>query len=227
MKISVIIPALNEAGGLEGALSSIGGGIEAIVSDGGSTDGTRHIAQRLGAILIDSRPGRGAQMDSGAKRATGDILLFLHADTKLPKGWDKAVKGAFKDDKVVAGAFTLSIGSEGMRFRLIEKVAMLRCRALGLIYGDQAIFARKDSFFKAGGYDNLPLMEDIDCVKRLRRLGRVVILKERATTSARRWAKRGAIRNTVRNALILSLYFFGASPQRLYSLYYNNRIKRL
>ena len=216
---------MNEAGCIEGAVASVGPDAEVIVSDGGSADNTPAVAARLGARVMGCPPGRGAQMDAGAARARGEVFLFLHADTRLPENWDRAVRDALMDDRAVAGAFRLRIDSKEKRFRLIERAAALRCRALGLIYGDQAIFVRKESFLRAGGYMSLPLMEDIDCVKRLRRLGRVVLLKEGVHTSPRRWAGSGVIRNTLRNALVLSLYFLGASPLRLYSLYYGDRMK--
>ncbi len=216
---------MNEAGCIEGAVSSPGPDTEVIVSDGGSTDGTRAIAERLGARVMGCPPGRGAQMDAGAAEARGEVFLFLHADTRLPENWDRAVRDALRDGKTVAGAFRLRIDSKGGRFRLIERAAALRCRALGLIYGDQALFVRKESFLRAGGFMSLPLMEDIDCVKRLRRLGKVVLLKESVLTSPRRWRRAGTIRNTLRNALVLSLYFLGASPIKLYSLYYGRQMK--
>lgn len=216
---------MNEAGSIGGAVASVGPDTEVIVSDGGSTDDTRAIAARLGARVVGCPPGRGAQMDAAAAEAGGEVLLFLHADTRLPENWQSAVMDALRDGRTIAGAFRLRIDSKGKRFRLIERAAAVRCRALGLIYGDQALFVRKEGFLKAGGFLSLPLMEDIDCVKRLRRLGKVVLLKESVLTSPRRWRRAGTIRNTLRNAFILSLYFLGASPLKLYSLYYGGRMK--
>jgi rSAM/selenodomain-associated transferase 2 len=228
VKISVVIPCLNEGKSLNSAISSIGGhGVEKIVADGGSTDGTLKIASTLGAVTVESPKGRGLQMDSGASRATGDVILFLHADTVLPPEWFDALSRALEDKGTVAGAFSLSIGSKGFFFRLMEALVRLRSKRLGLIYGDQAIFVRKKSFIKAGGFKRLPLMEDVDCVKRLRRLGRVVLLDERVTTSSRRWVAKGAFKNSLNNLALLSLYFLGVSPGRLYRWYYgaavNNR----
>lgn len=219
MKLTVIIPTLNEAADIGGAIQSIKGA-EVIVVDGGSTDSTRMIARGLGAIVMETRRGRGVQMDEAAKRSTGDVLLFLHADTKLPEGWKEEIESALVDPGTVAGAFGLKIGSDHPWFRIIEAVVRLRYRAFGVIYGDQAIFARKDAFHKAGGFKKLPLMEDVDCVKRLRGLGRVRLLSGRVVTSPRRWEAGGRVRNTLKNGVVLALYLFGVSPERLYHIYY-------
>ncbi|MBI5587802.1 MAG: TIGR04283 family arsenosugar biosynthesis glycosyltransferase [Deltaproteobacteria bacterium] len=218
MKVSVIIPALNEAENLRDALSSVGPSHEVIVADGSSADSTCSVAESLGATVVTGPAGRGQQMDAGAQASTGEVLLFLHADTRLPVGWMEDVTKAVSDG-YVAGAFSLSIGSEGLWLRAVERVANLRSR-IGLIYGDQAIFVKRESFFKAGGFNKLPLMEDVDCVKRLRKLGKVVVLEKRVTTSARRWAEGGHLKNTLKNWLTLTLYFCGVGPGRLYSMYY-------
>lgn len=221
MKISVIIPALNEAALIKRAVSQAAGRAEVIVVDGGSTDGTPLLASFAGAKVISSAPGRGAQMDAGAEAAKGGALLFLHADTILPENWPDAIRSALSDKKNVAGAFRLSIASDKARYRIIEYFANLRSGTLGLIYGDQAIFARRDVFLDSGGFKKLPLMEDLDCVKRLREKGAVVLIKDRTATSARRWEKGGFIRTTLKNWLFLILYSAGVSPERLYGWYYN------
>lgn len=220
MKISVIIPALNEAANLEATVRSIGEGRQVIVADGGSVDGTREIAVGLGALVVRSSPGRGAQLDCGALSADGDALLFLHADTVLPEGWAESVREAMEDARVVGGAFRLGISPGRVFYRVIEQMAAARFRLFGLIYGDQAIFVRRESFFKAGGFGALPLMEDVDFVRRLRRLGRLLLLDESVSTSARRWEERGVVRNTLWNWLALILYFMGVPPKRLYGFYY-------
>ena len=220
MKISVIIPALNEAPSLARTIATVGAGTEVIVADGGSTDSTVELALSLGARVVRSKAGRGLQMDSGAEGAGGGVLLFLHADTLLPEGWPEPIARALRNPSVVAGGFSLSIDSKLLRFRLIEYFTNLRSRKLGLIYGDQAIFARKAAFFEAGGFDKLPLMEDVNCVKKLSRLGRIVTLSESVLTSPRRWNEGGLIRNTLRNWLLLALYRAGVAPKRLYQRYY-------
>ncbi|MEK7842478.1 MAG: glycosyltransferase, partial [Deltaproteobacteria bacterium] len=143
MSISIIIPTLNEEGCLKKTLKSIGRGTEIIVVDGGSSDSTREIANDFTEKVILSERGRGAQMDRGAREASalggGDILLLLHADTILPEDWRGCIENALKDDRVIAGGFSLKIDSKGFSFRLIEAVANIRAKYLGLIYGDQAI----------------------------------------------------------------------------------------
>lgn len=221
MKVSVIIPALDEAPSIGASVASaLEGAHEVIVADGGSSDGTARAAEDLGARVIRAPRGRGAQMDAGAGEAAGDVLLFLHADTVLPGGWARMVEEALADPDTVGGAFTLSIGRRGPGFRLVELLASARARVLGLVYGDQAIFVRADAFFRAGGFRSLALMEDVDCVKRLRAAGGFVITDGRVTTSPRRWTAGGIVRNTFRNWSILSRYLLGASPEDLYARYY-------
>ncbi len=223
MNITVIIPTLNEEALMEGALERLGPpgpDLEVIVADGGSTDQTVKISRGLGARVVITAPGRGAQMDRAAKEATGDVLLFLHADTTLPARWREAVERALWQPDVVGGAFRLSIGAPGLWFRVVEFVALGRARFLGLVFGDQALFVRKDLFLAIGGYRGLPLMEDVDCVKRLRGAGRVVLLSERVVTSPRRWASGGRLKNTLKNWFFLLLYRAGVAPTRLYEWYY-------
>ncbi len=222
MKISVIIPALNEVGVIGEAIKSAGGAFEVIVADGGSSDGTLKIAEGLGAKTVSSLPGRGAQMDAGAAEARGDALLFLHTDSILPDGWVGMVKEALAGDGVVAGAFSLSIDSDRPAFRVIEAAANFRASRLGLIYGDQAIFTRRRAFFSCGGFNKLPLMEDADCVKRLRRFGRVTVIKDCVKASARCWEKKGITRTTLLNWMVLFLWSIGVSPARLCKIYYSN-----
>lgn len=220
MKVSVIIPALNEEENISGAVASAGNGVEVIVADCHSTDGTARVARALGAQVCQTAQGRGAQMDEAAAKAAGDVFVFLHADTRLPESWLEAVTEALKDERVAGGAFRLSIDSAGIGFRVSEGLVTLRSTLFNLIYGDQVIFARKNAFLKAGGFRKLPLMEDVDCVKRLRRQGRFVLLSRRATTSARRWTAKGMVKNSLGNWLILALYMAGVSPHRLCRWYY-------
>lgn len=220
MSISVIIPALNEERYLEDTLKSIGQGVEIIIVDGGSSDATIEIAMRFTEKIILSEKGRGAQMDRGAREAAGSLLLFLHADTRLPHGWKGRVEDILKDAKVIGGGFKLKIDSRKFSLRLIEVIANLRSKHLGLIYGDQAIFVRKNDFLAVGGFLGLPLMEDVDLVKRLKKKGRMVLLNAHISTSSRKWDKSGFLRTTLRNWIFLILYYIGVSPERLYRRYY-------
>ncbi len=211
---------MNEAGFVGRAVASAKGAFEVIVADGGSSDGTAGEAAGAGASLVASKKGRGVQMDAAAARAGGDVLLFLHADTLLPHGWKEAVERVLSAPGAVGGAFTLSVDAPGLRFRLLEWLVSVRSSALGLIYGDQAIFARKEAFFRSGGFGKLPLMEDIDCVRRLRAQGTMALASVSVLTSARRWAVRGIAANALMNSALLALYYSGVSPDKLYSFYY-------
>ncbi|MFQ5464594.1 MAG: TIGR04283 family arsenosugar biosynthesis glycosyltransferase [Thermodesulfobacteriota bacterium] len=229
VKISVVIPVLNEVASIGPIVAGLAPEAEVVVVDGGSSDGTAREARASGAVVVETAAGRGLQMDAGAERSTGEVILFLHADTRLPPGWRKAVAGALEDEKTVGGAFRLSIASPGVGFRVIESVANVRAALFGLIYGDQAIFARRDAFFRAGGFRKLPLMEDVDCVKRLSGEGKVRLLDERVLTSPRKWrgerggrGARGLVVNTIRNWFIIILYTMGVSPETLYRLYYGD-----
>ncbi len=239
--ISVIIPTLNEAGRIEGAIkSALGSGpkvyppdkppdkneIEVIVADGGSTDKTLDLAGPLGAKVVTGPQGRGEQMDLGATISTGEILLFLHADTRLPEGWQRDVLEAMENPRLSGGAFTLSIDATGWRFRVVEYLSTFRAKHLGLIYGDQAIFTRRETFVDIKGFNKLPLFEDVDCVIKLKRKGDVIVLNKRVLTSSRRWIKGGIIRSTLRNWLLLSLYMLGFNARGLYRLYYKRLLAR-
>ncbi len=223
MNISVIIPSLNEAENITETVRSIGPDTEVIVVDGGSTDSTVTVAKELGANVISSEQGRGTQMDTGAGVSTGDVLLFLHADTALPPSWQELVNEALEQPGAIGGAFQLYIDSGRRALSIVAAGANLRARLLGLIYGDQAIFAKRSAFFAAGGFAKLPLMEDVYCVKKLRKLGRIVLVDASVSTSARRWAGESILRTTLRNWLLVSLYFVGISPAKLHKRYYQNR----
>lgn len=219
--ISIIIPTLNEELTLEKSLISAGNSkdVEIIVSDGGSDDSTLAIAERLADKTISSPVGRGVQMNGGAAEAAGDILLFLHADTLLPSDWDKLVREALRDGEIAGGAFSFSLSGCSPSFLFISLMVNLRSRLLKLPYGDQAIFVRRDVFEKLGGFREIPIMEDVELVKGMRRLGTLKILDMPVITSSRRWEKEGWMRTTVRNLLLLFLYHLGISPERLYKFY--------
>ncbi|MBI3754497.1 MAG: TIGR04283 family arsenosugar biosynthesis glycosyltransferase [Deltaproteobacteria bacterium] len=220
MSISVIIPTLNEEKYLKDALISIGPDLEIIIADAGSSDSTLKIASCFTEKIILSEKGRGAQMDKGAREAAGDTLLFLHADTRLPDSWRGELASALKDAKVIAGGFRLKIDSGRFYFRVIEAMVNLRSRRCGLIYGDQALFVRKDAFFAVRGFQGLPLMEDVDLIRRLKKAGKIILLDAHVSTSPRRWEKKGILRATLKNWMFLSLYYLGVAPERLYRRYY-------
>ncbi len=159
-------------------------------------------------------------MNEGAKRATGEILLFLHADSLLHPNALPAILNAFEDPSVIGGAFCLKIDSSTWFLDGIAAIVNARSRCFGLPYGDQGYFVRRDIFEKLGGFKNLPLMEDVDFIRRLKKEGRIVLLREAITTSDRRWVDEGVLYATLRNLTLLSLYFLGVAPERLAQWYY-------
>ena len=219
--ISVIIPTLNEAGLIKETIENLrdAEAIEVIVVDGGSKDETLSIARDLADQVFSSAPSRGGQMDLGAEKASGEILLFLHADTYLPMGWESKVRDAIRSGKT-GGAFNLSVSSPDKYLWFVTLVANFRSKILGITYGDQAIFAEKGAFFNAGGFKRLALFEDIDLWRRLKKCGPLVILRDAVCTSHRKWKIEGSFKNTIKNWSLIILYYIGISPQRLYSMYY-------
>lgn len=219
-KLSVIIPTLNEQEALPRTLEDLGNiaGIEVIISDGGSTDNTVDVCRGV-AKVISSVPGRGRQLNAGAAEASGDILLFLHADTILSENWNDKILSALSNKEVVGGAFSLSIDSDRLSHKIISSAANIRSKITGVPYGDQGIFARRSIFEKIGGFKEIPIMEDVDLMRRLKKVGRVVLLRDKVKTSARRWEKEGVVYTTIRNWLLICLYYMGVPPDRLYRLY--------
>ena len=220
-RISVIIPTLNEANHLPQALASLRDtrNVETIVVDGGSDDGTREIAAGSGCRLLRSPPGRALQLSVGARAASGGVLLFLHADTRLPPGFDAAVRATLEKPGVVAGAFRLRIDALGWPFRIIERAADLRSRLLQMPYGDQSVFVSKGVFHEVGGFPEFPIMEDLEFVRRLRRRGRIRITSLAVMTSGRRWLELGPWRTTWINQKVILGYYLGVSPNRLVAWY--------
>ena len=221
--VSVIIPTFNEKSTIGKTIKSIKSdnqSTEVIVSDGGSRDNTTGIAKAYGALIVESPRGRGTQMDKGAEIAKGDILLFLHSDTVLPQNWEDLIVDALKADNIVGGAFSFKTDGIGFKYRILEKLVALRNKSVKLIYGDQAIFVNKAAFKAVGGFNSLPLMEDIDLVKRLRQTGKFIVLPDEAITSSRRWQKHGFIRTSIRNLFYIFLYYIGIKPESIYKRYY-------
>ena len=214
LRISVVIPALDEERSIAAAIQSVReDAAEVVVVDGGSRDATTTVAAAAGARVLLQPGGRGIQLDHGARHATGDWLLFLHADTRLEAGWARAMAGL--DARVVGGAFRFAVDSPRAAFRLIEAGVRLRCALLRLPYGDQALFARRAAYTACGGFPPYPLMEDVAFVRRLRDVGPLAFLSPRAFTSGRRWERRGLVATTWTNTRLLSLYLAGRSPEQL------------
>jgi rSAM/selenodomain-associated transferase 2/rSAM/selenodomain-associated transferase 1 len=220
-QISIIIPTLNEAATIAETLAYFKGPgqPEVIVVDGGSQDDTVRLAAALGAKVIQTKPGKACQMNAGAAAAGGEVLVFLHADTRLPQNFSRQILAALNQNNVVAGAFRLHIDSGAVRIRLIEKAANWRSRYLKMPYGDQALFMKKALFQKIGGFAEVPIMEDFLLVRRLKRMGRIIILPEPVTTSSRRWIHLGVLRTWLINQLIIIAYYLGISPERLSRFY--------
>ncbi|MCX5906873.1 MAG: TIGR04283 family arsenosugar biosynthesis glycosyltransferase [Deltaproteobacteria bacterium] len=217
-RISIIIPALNEEERIAACLASTqkSSNVERIVVDGGSRDKTVELARSLGARVLPSSRGRAPQMNTGAERATGELLLFLHADTCLPEGFDRYVREILAQPDVAAGAFGFRLDGSSRSLRLIERVANWRARKLQMPYGDQAIFLRADLFRAVGGYPEMPIMEDFELIRRLKRKGRVEIAPVPAITSPRRWLKQGTWKTTFLHWATVVAYYAGVSPFRIH-----------
>ncbi|WP_414549756.1 TIGR04283 family arsenosugar biosynthesis glycosyltransferase [Anabaena sp. CCY 0017] len=226
--ISIIIPTFNEAANIENAIASTqpSTNVELIVVDGGSQDDTVNIAKSLGVKVISSPPGRAVQMNAGAMAATGDILLFLHADTLLPAGFDNMVRSALQQPKTVAGAFTLQIDADYWALRWVEKGVNWRSHFYQMPYGDQAIFLTTEIFQKIGKFPDLPIMEDFELIRRLKRTGKIAIIPVPVITSARRWLKKGVFYTTLLNQIIITAYFLGISPERIRSWYRQEKLEK-
>jgi uncharacterized protein len=218
--VSVIIPTLNEAARIEEIIAHArSGDAEIIVVDGGSTDDTVEKASLTGARIIKASRGRAVQQNEGAAAARGTVLLFLHADTRLPKGYASHAFDILLHPGTILGAFRFKTDSDEPRMRIIEFLGNLRSRHLSLPYGDQALFVRKAAFERAGGFPGTPIAEDLVLVKKLSKMGRVGIAEAEAVTSARRWLKLGVIRTTVINQFILAGLAMGISPYTLSRIY--------
>lgn len=220
-RISVIIPALNEAAHIAATLEHArkGSPHEIIVVDGGSNDGTCEVAQRLGATMIQSKPGRARQMNAGAAQATGNVLLFLHADTMLPHNWTRVVTGTLEQPGVVAGSFGFRVAESFPGRWLVEWTTNVRSRWFQNPYGDQTQFLRRAVFEELGGFADLPIMEDYELNQRLRKLGRVATARAVAITSGRRWKRLGVVRTTLTNKAMVAGFHLGVCPHKLARMY--------
>jgi rSAM/selenodomain-associated transferase 2 len=227
MRFSIIVPVLNEEAVLEEQLAyltqqCVGQNCELIIVDGGSSDGTVSIAERYGEV-IHSPGGRATQMNAGAAIASGDVLIFLHADTRLPNDAFDAIEQALASSRVVGGAFRVCFNCDLWPYRLVAFSVNLRSRLRTLFTGDQAYFIRAISFHTIGGYPDQPLMEDLEIINRLRKIGKVVLLPQYVTTSARRHEKIGLIRSVLFMWYLRTLYRFGVSPVQLQRMYIDIR----
>jgi rSAM/selenodomain-associated transferase 2 len=224
VRLSIVVPALNEAANLARLLPDLARdcpGAEIVVVDGGSDDGTPEVvARHLGVRLLASARGRARQMNRGARAAGGDTLLFLHADTRLPAGATGAMEDALGDPGVVGGRFDVRFDNARALFRVVAWFMNARSRLSAICTGDQAIFVRRGDFEAIGGYPDVPLMEDIELSRRLKRRGRLAALRPRVTTSARKWEREGPLRTIGLMWALRFLYFCGVSPHRLHRWYY-------
>jgi rSAM/selenodomain-associated transferase 2 len=223
--VSIILPVLNESGRINEIIGHIRvidptNTAEIIVVDGDQQGSTINAIQDSGVIRAISARGRGMQMNRGAARARGDVLLFLHADTLLPTDAFARISEALRDQRFFAGAFELGLNTKRRIFRITEKYVHLRTWATRIPFGDQAIFIRRDYFEKIGGYKEIPLMEDVELMSRIKRLGdRICIIPEKVLTSARRWEEEGILYCTFRNWALQILYALGVPPERLAKWY--------
>ncbi|MBL6952252.1 MAG: TIGR04283 family arsenosugar biosynthesis glycosyltransferase [Alphaproteobacteria bacterium] len=224
--ISVVIPTLNAASSLPGTLAALKPGrdtglvSEVLISDGGSTDGTQALALAAGARVVGGPAGRGGQLQRGAVAAGGEWLLFLHGDTVLAPEWLFAVEDfvANTNNSARAAAFRFSLDDECPAARRLERIVAWRCTTFGLPFGDQGLLLSRRFYGQVGGFRDLPLMEDVNLVRRIGRR-RLSMLPVAATTSARRYQRGGYWRRPARNLLCLGLYFLGVPPRFLIQLY--------
>jgi rSAM/selenodomain-associated transferase 2 len=218
-KLSIIMPVLNEGEGIAAALDALAVlralGTEVMVVDGGSRDATIQRARLRADHVIAAPRGRGLQMNAGAHKASGDVLLFLHADTRLPADADHVVLNSLERSGRVWGHFDAEIEGQSPLLVVIAWLMNLRSRLTGIATGDQAMFVRRDAFQAAGGFAAIPLMEDIELCRRLRRVSRPLCLRERVITSGRRWEKDGILNTVVLMWRLRLAYFLGADPKAL------------
>ena len=219
-KISIVVPVLNEAGAIENTLGNlIRDGIEVIVVDGGSSDKTLDVISRHPCKVLESAAGRACQMNKGAEAASGDILLFLHADTILPMAFESYLQSDFWLSDRSWGRFDVRLSGEHPLFRVIEWFMNNRSRLTGICTGDQAIFATRGAFEKAGGYALIPLMEDIEISKSLKNISPPFCIGTCLTTSSRRWESNGIVRTILLMWKLRLMHFAGVRGDALVKQY--------
>ena len=221
-KLSIIMPVLDEAANIETALAALAPyrarGIEIVVVDGGSNDGTADLARPLADRVIAAARGRSLQMNAGAATAQGDVLLFLHADTRLPENADRLLLDGLARSDRSWGHFNVRIDGGGL-LRVVAATMNLRSRLTGIATGDQAMFVARAAFESVGGFPPIALMEDVALSARLKRSGRPLALRAHVTTSARRWRAHGTLRTVLLMWRLRLRFFFGADPAKLARAY--------
>jgi rSAM/selenodomain-associated transferase 2 len=231
LKLSVIVPMLDEEGAITATLDAIRASapvagvdaLEVIVIDGGSSDRSVVVARTRRDRLIEGPRGRARQMNTGAAEASGDVLAFVHADTIVPPTFARDINQALADPRIAGGRFDITFDTRSPAFAVVATLISLRSRMMRSATGDQAIFVRRDVFDRLGGYANIDLCEDMDLIRRMRRKGGVACLRSRVITSARRWERGGVVRTIVRIWIIKSLFLAGVSPAWLKRHYANVR----
>ncbi len=235
MRLSIVIPTLNEAHYLTETVTqartqaALGSPPEIIVADCGSTDGTVDLATRLGTRLACGQPppeSRAAACNCGAAAATGDVLLFLDADTLVPDGYDESIQQAFRGPQVVGGAFEFALDGPQLGLRLVECINQVRYHLLPLYYGDQGVFVRADAFRAVRGYPERRLLEAADFCRRLRRVGQLLLIRKPMTTSARRFLEGGIVRVLAHDTRIWLLDFLGLATEKYGAAYREDNRQR-
>jgi len=219
--VAVIVPLLNEIGMLPVMAEQWRrlAADELLIVDGGSTDGSLEYLQGSGLRWLASGMGRAVQMNAGAAHSRSDIIVFIHADTSINSSRLSEVRQAFLDPETVAGRFDIRLEGKQPLLRVVERLINWRSRLTRISTGDQAMFVRRDVFERIGGFADQPLMEDVELSKRLKREGRIACLRQRVTTSGRRWEKQGAMRTILLMWWLRLLYWLGVSPERLAAMY--------
>ena len=218
-RLSIIMPVLDEGSAIVAALDALADlralGVELIVVDGGSRDATVQRARLRADRVLRAPHGRALQMNAGAEKATGDVLLFLHADTRLPPAAEHVILNRLEHTGRAWGRFDVTIAGRHPMLAVVSRLMNIRSRMTGIATGDQAIFVKRDAFAAAGGYPPIALMEDIALCKRLKRIGPPLCLAERVVTSGRRWERHGVLTTILLMWRLRLAYFFGADPARL------------
>ena len=216
---TIIVPVLNESEHLESFLRTLEGA-ETIVVDGGSTDASAKVVEKFNVRFVSSPRGRARQMNTGAEYAVGEVLLFLHADTRLPDAWRETIADFSKGEKVW-GRFDVKFDQPSTSLAIIAAMMNWRSRVTGVCTGDQAIFVRRSAFEELGGFATIPLMEDIEFSKRLRRISMPYCSRRRVVTSGRRWRDNGVLRTVCLMWWLRLLFLMGVSPAQLVKRYYS------